>query len=205
MARSERYISPSQEELNRQTKAIEDAKQFARDKLELLRQALRRVKKADLIELTLRVAQVEKASEWMLEHELELEKPIGLAVNDIKLAIDIATKVDERRLNYDLAYDWRAYEAVRLGLLQLIANGDNEEAKRLAVELMDKGTNQMECTDEGLVQGDIESCLRPVISAVADLPGSPKWALKMLTFDRIGCLCEHELRELAMRDHEFSE
>ncbi len=72
MSRSERYIPPSDEELNRIQQARDAAEQFDRDRLELLRATLKRIKKADLVELTLRIAQEEKASEWMLENEIDI-------------------------------------------------------------------------------------------------------------------------------------
>ena len=49
---------------------------------------------------------------------------------------------------------------------------------------MDKGSYQIECSDEGLMHEKIESCLRPVIAA-AKSSGGREWALKMLRHDRI--------------------
>lgn len=197
MSRSERYIPPSAEELRRLQRSIEAKKRFDQDREELLRATLKRTKKVDLVELTLRIAQREKASEWMLEQEVGLDKPVDLLVHDIEIAIDIATKVDEQRLNYNFEYDWRAYDAVRRGLSQLIEKNRLGESKCLALKLMDKGSYQIECTDEGMMQEDIESCFRLVISAVAGSPGGREWALEMLHRDRIRFLCERELTELA--------
>jgi hypothetical protein len=197
MSRSERYIPPSDEELERIRQAREAAEQFDRDRLELLRATLKRIRKADLVELTLRIAREEKATEWLLENEVDLDKPIGLLVHDIEVAIDMATRVDELQLNYNFAYDWRAYEAIRRGLSQLIQKNAIEEAKGLALKLMDKGSYQIECSDEGLMQDEIESCLRPVIAAVAESSAGREWALEMLQHDRMRFLCEEELTELA--------
>ena len=72
-----------------------------------------------MVEITLRIAQEEKASEWMLESESDLDKPVGLLVHDVEVAIELATKVDELRLNYNCDFDRRAYEAIRRSLLQL--------------------------------------------------------------------------------------
>jgi hypothetical protein len=197
MSRSERYIPPSDEELERLRQAQEAAEQFDRDRLELIRSTLKRIKKTDLVELTLRISQEEKASQWKLENEIALDKPIDLLVHDVEVAINIATKVDELRLNYNFDYDWRAYEAVRRGLLQLLQKNAIEEAKSLALKLMDKGSYQIECSDEGLMQQEIESCLRPVIAAVAESSGSREWALEMIQNDRMRCVCEQDLTELA--------
>ena len=72
-----------------------------------------------------------------------------------------------------------------------------EEAKALALKVMDKGSYQIECSDEGMMQEEIESCLRIVISAVAGSVDGREWALEMLHHDRMGYLCERELTELA--------
>jgi hypothetical protein len=197
MSRSERYIPPSDEEMERMRKARKTAEQFDRNRIELLRKALKRTKKAELVDIILRVAQAEKANEWVLENEIRLDKPVDLLVHDIASAVDIATKVDKRRLNYNFDYDWRAYAAVRRGLSELIQKDAIEEAKNLALKLINKGSYQMECSDEGLMQEEIEDCLRPVIDAVANLPGSREWASEMLKYDRMGCLCEQELRKMA--------
>lgn len=197
MARSERFIPPSAEELERIYRAEEAAKQFERDREELLRAKLQRIRKVDLVGLTLRIAREEKVCEWTLEKELDLDKPIDLLVHDIEAAIDIATKVDERQLNYNFHYDWRAYEAISRGLSQLTGKHAVEQAKGLALKLIDKGSYQMECSDEGMMQEDIESCLRVVIAAVVGLSGTSEWALEMLHRDRCGFLCEQELREMA--------
>lgn len=197
MSRSERYIPASAEKLERIREAEEAAEQFDRDRLALLRAALQKIKKADLVELTLRISQQEKGSEWMLENEIELDKPIDLLVHDVTVAIDAATKVDQLQLNYNFDYDWRAYEAVRRGLSQLIQKNAIEEVKSLALKLMDKGSYQIECSNEGMMQEEIESSLRLVISAVATSPEAKAWAHEMLLRDRMGFLCERELTEIA--------
>jgi hypothetical protein len=197
MSRSERYIPPSKEKLERQLQSIEAAKRCDRQREELLRARLKKMKKLDLVELTLCVAQEGKAYEWMLEQEVGLDKPVDLLVHDVEVAIDLATRVDERRLNYNFAYDSRAYDAVCRGLSQLIHKGGLEEAKALALKLMEKGSFQIECSDEGLMQEEIEDCLRPVIAAVAKSSGGREWAREMLQHDRIGCLCRRNLTELA--------
>ncbi len=195
MSPSERFIQPSAKELERLQRASEAAEQFDRDRQELLRATLEGIKKADLVELLLRVTQEEKAGEWLIEHAVDLDKPVDLLAHDIDAAIDIATKVDELRFGHD--YNWRAYEAVHRGLSQLIQKDAVEEAKRLSLKLMDKGSEQVGCSDEGPMTEEIESCLQPVIAAVAGAPGGRKWALEMITQDRVGFLCDKQLSELS--------
>ncbi len=197
MSRSEKYRPPSKEQLERWRQLEQAAKQFAKQRAELLQARLKKIKKVDLIEATLRLAQESKPCEWMLEELIGLDKPIALLVHDIEIAIDIATKVDELRLNYNFEYDHRAYEAIRRGLVQLIQKNAIDDARNIALTLMKKGSYQMECSDEGLMRDEIENCLRPVIAAVAGSPGSREWAQIMLQTDRIGCVCERELLEVA--------
>ena len=197
MSRSERYVPPSDAELQRMRQSIEAAKQFDHQREELVRRALTKLKKVDLVEVTLRVAREGKPSEWMLEQEVGLDKPVDLLVHDIDVAVDIATKVDGQRLNQNFEYDWRAYHAVKCGLSQLIQKDRIEEAKAIALKLMQKGSFQIECSDEGLMQEKIEKCLRPVIAAAAESSGGREWALEMLQHDRMRFLCERELTALA--------
>ena len=199
MSRSERYIPPSEEELQRQLRSIEAAKQFDEERKELFRATLKGMNKTDLVELAIRISQEAKAGEWMLEREVELDKPVDLLVYDIEMAISSATKVDERRLNYNFDFDRSAYDAVRRGLVQLIQKKRLEEAKALALTLIQKGSFQIECSDEGMMQEPIEDCLQSVISAVAESSGDSEWALEMLQCDRTDFVCRRELTELAGR------
>ena len=90
------------------------------------------------------------------------------------------------------------------GLSQLIQKKKIEEAKALALKLMQKGSFQLECSDEGWMQEEIEKCLRLVISAVAESSGGSAWALEMLQHDRLRFLCQQELTELAGPIHDDS-
>ncbi len=196
MSRSERYISPSPEDLERWQQARETAKRCDREREDLLRVALKKSKKAELAELALRIAREDKATEWLLEGELGLDKPVHLLVHDVELAMEIATRVDERRLNDNFQFDRRAYDAVRRGLSQLVQKQALEEAKSLALKLIGKGRWQIDCSDEGLMQEELEDCLRPVIGVVAGTSGACAWAQEMLR--RGGSeFCRPELTELA--------
>ena len=128
----------------------------------------------------------------------------SLLVNDVEVAIAKATQVDERQLNYNFEFSWRAYDAVRRGLSQLIQKDRIEESKTIALKLMRKGSFQVECSDEGLMHEEIENCLRLVISAVAKSSGGSEWAQEMLQRDRVRFLCQQELTELARRNQDDS-
>ena len=65
---------------------------------------------------------------------------------------------------------------------------------------MAQGSYQVEASDEGLMTDDIEECLKVVIQALrnCDLPASEliAWCRGMLQKDRVGFICETELKAL---------
>jgi hypothetical protein len=73
-------------------------------------------------------------------------------------------------------------------------------AMKLALELMKEGSRQVEMSDEGLMTDDIEECLMVVIKALrkCNLPTDEvlTWCSAMLDADRVGFICEGELKSL---------
>ena len=69
---------------------------------------------------------------------------------------------------------------------------------------MKRGSYQVEMSDEGLMSDDIEECLQVVVRALAqcDLPAGEvvAWSAAMLKSDRVGCICDRDLRSL---QHQF--
>ena len=96
----------------------------------LLRTALTKCKKAELVDLLVEYADEHLEVMRDLESRLEIDKPTPFVVTDIEIAIVRATQVDERRLNYNFDYDYGAYEAAQAGLKRLVETGELEEAKR---------------------------------------------------------------------------
>ena len=166
---------------------------------ELIRSALGKCKKADLIDFLVEFSNEHLELQRELETRLSVEKPISLVVDDIESAIALATDFDERRMNYNFDYDQDSYEAVEKGLKKLIEHGELEEAKRLSIELMKRGSYQVACSDEGLMSYEIEDCLKPVIKAVKreGRELAKQWAAEMIRADEVGCICDTELRKLA--------
>jgi hypothetical protein len=166
---------------------------------ELIRFSLSKCKKADLVQFLVEFANQHLEVRRELESRLNVEKPVSLVVHDIELAIALATDFDERRMNYNFDYDGESYEAVEKGLKNLVQQDELEEAKRLSIELMKRGSHQVACSDEGLMSYEIEDCLKPVIKAVkrADGEQARRWAAEMLRADEGGFICDVELGELA--------
>jgi hypothetical protein len=73
----------------------------------------------------------------------------------------------------------------------------------LALELMKRGSYQVEMSDEGLMTGDIEGGLSVVIEAVtrSDMPAEDvlAWCSAMLETDRVGFIAREPLEELHRR------
>ena len=166
---------------------------------ELIRFELGKCKKADLIDFLVEFSNEHLEVQRELETRLSVEKPISLVVDDIESAIALATDFDERRMNYNFDYDHESYQGVEKGLKKLIEHGELEEAKRLSIELMKRGSYQVACSDEGLMSCEMEDCLKPVIKAVKREGRVPakQWAAEMIRADEVGCICDTELRKLA--------
>ena len=118
-------------------------------------------------------------------------------------AIADATAFDQRDINRNFDYDDEAYREVKRNLGRLIASGQSRLAMQLALELMKRGSHQVEMSDEGMMTGDIEGCLSVVIQALTkcDLPADEviTWCTAMLDNDRVGFIVQEPLRSL--RNH----
>ena len=118
-------------------------------------------------------------------------------------AIADATAFDERDINRNFAYDYEAYAAVKRNLGRLITSGQLRQAMTLALELMKRGSYQVEMSDEGLIIGDIEDCLSVVLEALreCDLPAAEVVARcsAMLEDDRVGFIAREPIQSL--RNH----
>jgi hypothetical protein len=118
-------------------------------------------------------------------------------------AIADATDFDERQINRNFDYDYEAYAEVERNLGRLIASGQLRLAMALALELMKHGSYQVEMSDECLMAGDVEACLKVVIEAVtkSDLPADEvlAWCSALLQADRMGFIARGPLEALRRR------
>lgn len=92
---------------------------------------------------------------------------------------------------------------MKRNLGRLIASGQLRLAMPLALELMKRGSYQVEMSDEGLMAEDIEDGLSVVIEAVAkcDLPADEvlAWCSVLLQTDRMGFIARRPLEALHRR------
>lgn len=132
-----------------------------------------------------------------LEARFQVEPPPKELIAATRQAIADATDFDERQINHNFDYDDQAYEAVQRNFGRLIKLGHLRQAMELALELMDRGSYQVEMSDEGLMTGDLEACFQVVVDALkhANLPAEDviAWCRAMRKKDRIGFICGEEL------------
>jgi hypothetical protein len=165
-----------------------------------LRKALAERTKDDLIDILVETACEDRTVLRRLAAHFELQVPLAELLAQTRQAIADATAFDERDINRSFSYDSDAYGQVQRNLHRLVELGQLRSAMDLSFELMDEGSRQVEMSDEGLMTDDIEPCLRVVLKALrkCDLPAADviAWCTEMLKRDRVGFICDQELREL---------
>ena len=165
-----------------------------------LRKALAKRTKNELVDVLVKLARDDRNVLRQLDARFELEAPPRELAVATRQAIADATDFDERDINRNFDYDYAAYDAVKRHLSRLVDLGQLRLAMELSLELMAQGSYQVEASDEGLMTDDIEDCLKVVIQAVrnCDLPTSEliAWCRDMLQKDRVGFICEKELKSL---------
>jgi len=168
-----------------------------------LRAALARCSKKELIEILSACASADRAVLRRITAHVELPAFPDELVRMTREAIAAATAFDTRDINRNFDYDAEAYREVQRNLQRLIELKQLRPAMELALELMDQGSYQVEASDEGLMTDDIKTCLSPVLTALrrCDLPAAElrAWCTAMINTDRVGFLCDQELRALRKR------
>jgi hypothetical protein len=174
------------------------------DSSERLRKALGKRAKGELIDVLVEFAREDRGILRRLDARFALKAPPKELVVATRQAIADATDFDERDINRNFSCDYEAYSAVKRNLGRLIDLGQLRLAMTLSLELMEKGSCQVEMSDEGLMTEDIEECLQVVIRTLqkCDLPTGEvvAWCAARLKSDRVGCICDRELRSLP---HQF--
>jgi uncharacterized Zn finger protein len=174
------------------------------DSSERLRKALAKRTKGELIDALVEFAREDRGILRRLDARFEVEAPSKELVAATRQAIADASAFDERDINRNFRYDYEAYSEVKRNLTRLIDLGHLRLAMELSLELMKRGSYQVEMSDEGLMTEDIEECLQVVIGTLTKcdlLAGEViAWCMAMLKGDRVGCICDRDLRSL---QHQF--
>ncbi len=168
---------------------------------ERLANALAKLKKAELIDLFVLMAEDDCAVMRWLELELGVDKSSGEIVANTRRAIAAATDFDVRDCNRNFDYDNASYETVERNFGILIDSDHLVAAMAMAGDLMEQGSYQVEMSDEGMMTEEIERCLKIVIRALNKKGARPptevaEWCAAMIEKDRVGFICDAELRNL---------
>ncbi len=165
-----------------------------------LRAALTRRKKAELVDVLLELAEADRGVLRQLTARFDVAAAPDELVAATRQAIADATAFDKREINRNFAYDHQAYSEVKRNLSRLIGSGQLRQAMPLALELMKRGSYQVEMSDEGMMTGEIEDGLKVVLEALkkSDLPATEviAWCSAMLESDRIGFIVREPLQSL---------
>jgi hypothetical protein len=168
-----------------------------------LRRALARRKNAELMDILVELAQADRGVLRQLTARFDAATAPDELVAATRQAIADATNFDKREINRNFDYDDQAYREVKRNLGRLIDSGQMRQAMPLALELMKRGSSQVEMSDEGLMTEDIEDCLTVVVEALrkCDLPAAEVlgWCSAMLESDRVGFIAREPLQSL--RNH----
>lgn len=165
-----------------------------------LRQALSRRKKAELVDVLLELAEADRGVLRQLTARFDVAAAPDELVAATRQAIADATAFDARDLNRNFAYDAEAYREVQRNFGRLLASGQWRLAMELALDLMRRGSRQVEMSDEGLMAEDVEGCLGVVLKALpkCDVPAAEvtAWCSAMLDNDRVGFIAREPLQSL---------
>ncbi len=168
-----------------------------------LRSALARHTKAELIDVLADLAGDDCGILRRLAARFDVQPPPDELVPMTRQAIADATAFDERDINRNFSYDDEAYRYVQQNVYRLIDLGKLRLAMELSLELMATSSRQVEMSDEGLMTDDIEACIKPVLEALqgCDLSAAEvaAWCAEMIKRDRVGFICDQELRALQRR------
>jgi hypothetical protein len=168
-----------------------------------LRRALSGQRKGELVDDLVELAQADRGVLRHLTSRFEVAATSAELVAATRRAIADATAFDPRDINRNFAYDYAAYEEIQRNLGRLVDAGHLRDALRLALELMEHGSHQVEMSDEGMMTKDIEECLVVVLQALqrCDLPEDEvtAWCRTMLAADRVGCIAREALQSLQRR------
>src|SRR3990167_5618152 len=167
---------------------------------ERLGKALAKRTKAELVDALVEIARADRGIMRRLESQFGVEFPPKELVAATRGAIGDATDFDERDINRNFDYDYEAYRVVKRNFGRLIEMGHLPAVMELSLELMRQGSCQVEMSDEGMMTDDVEACLQVVITALrkCGLPADEviAWCAGMLKRDRVGFICDKELRAL---------
>jgi hypothetical protein len=169
--------------------------------IEPLRKAMLKRAKADLVEALVEVARADRGLLRQLAARFDVSaSPVDL-VAATRRAIADATAFNEREINRNFAYDHAAYKEIKRNMGVLIQAGQLLLVMDLSLELMKRGSYQVEMSDEGMMTQDLEGCLGVVLAALrkSELPADKVigWCSAMRKSDCVGFIATEQLQSLS--------
>jgi len=197
MSRRERFIRPTDDELRRLEEAHIAKQKLIESRNALIAKTLRTQRKDSLVQILGKLCDENIHARWITEAELGMTKPIDIVLHDLQDAIQIATHVDEKRMNHNFSFDWDAYAEVKRLMEMLVSLSAIAEAMEIAVHFMEKASRQIEYSDEGMMLEQVEAGLQPILEALENHDETQRsvWALRMQTADRVGFVCHEKLEK----------
>lgn len=197
MSRRERYIPPAHDELRRLEEAHIAKQKLVESRKRLIAKTLRRQRKDSLVQILDRLCDENIHARWITEAELGMTKPVELVLHDLREAIQIATQVDEERMDSNFSYDSDAYAEVKRLMEMLVSLSAIPEAMEIAIHYMEEASRQIESSDEGLMLEQVESGLEPIFQALENHDETQRlaWAFRMQKADRVGFVCHEKLEK----------
>ncbi|AMV32714.1 hypothetical protein VN12_11365 [Pirellula sp. SH-Sr6A] len=196
MSRRERFIPPTDEELRRLEEAHIEKQKLVESRKGLIAKTLRTQRKESLVQILTKVCDENIHARWIIEAELGMTKPVELLRHDLREAIQLATHVDEKHINYNFSFDWDAYAEVKRLMEMLVSLSAIPEAMEIAIHFMEKASRQIEYSNEGMMLEQVEAGLHPIFEALEnhDETQRSEWALRLQTADRVGFVCHEKLK-----------
>ena len=156
--------------------------------------------KGELVDFIVEVARADSGFRRTVESRFGVTNSSEELIEGTRRAIAAATDFDDRELNSNFDYDSKSYQIVKQNFARLAKVGKYVEVMELSLQLMREGSYQVECSDEGMMTDEIQDCLRVVIDALKKSDLAPSglvvWCDQMLKGDRVGFICQEELRAL---------
>ncbi|MFM8264013.1 MAG: hypothetical protein ACKN9S_17180 [Pirellula sp.] len=195
MSRRERFIQPTDDELRRLEEAHIAKQKLVESRKGLIAKTLRTQRKDSLVQILTKLCDENIHARWIIEAELAITKPVELVLHDLREAIQLATQVDENRMNHNYSFDSDAYAEVRRLMEMLVSLSAIAEAMEIAVQFMEKASRQIQYSDEGTMLEQVEAGLQPILEALENHDETQRsaWALRMQTADRVGFVCHEKL------------
>ena len=173
------------------------------DSMAALRKAIAGQTKKELVDVLVEIAMEDRTVFRNLSTRFDVVSTPDELVSATRQAIADATDFDKRDVNHNFDYDLEAYGEVKRNLGRLIDLGALRVAMELSLELMKQGSYQVEMSDEGLMNEDIEDCLSVVLKSLkkCELPADEliAWCTAMLGNDRVEFIAKKEIESLSKR------